>query len=244
LRLAPFTKVGQMFQTALAASQSQSAVAAQRIDLRSDLEIARLPRRRLAAKEHVFIAGDPRAYLYKLDSGVVCLYRVALSGRRQVTGFAFAGDIFGMGALTSHVLSAQALRISKIQSIPIAALTHLVGNDPRFGLKLYEAACLELASTQQTLLVIKRPALERLAGFLLVFAQRNGRNGEDPELLILPMTRADIGDFLGLTIETVSRMFSKLQAEGVIEIKQRGPIRVVDVGRLKELGSPEELVAQ
>ena len=93
------------------------------------------------------------------------------------------------------------------------------------------------------MLVIKRPALERLAGFLLVWAQRNGRNGEDAEILILPMTRADIGDFLGLTIETVSRMFSKLQAEGVIEIKQRGPIRVLDIGKLKELASPEEIIA-
>ena len=203
-----------------------------------------MPTRRLEAKEHVFLAGDPRAYLYKLDSGVVCLYRIVVSGRRQVTGFAFAGDIFGMGALNRHVLSAQALRTIRVQSIPIAALGRLAGNDPRFGLKLYEAACLELASTQQTLLVIKRPALERLAGFLLVWAQRNGRNGEDPEILILPMTRADIGDFLGLTIETVSRMFSKLQAEGVIEIKQRGPIRVLDIRKLQELGSPEDVIAQ
>jgi CRP/FNR family transcriptional regulator, anaerobic regulatory protein len=233
-----------MLQAALAASQTQSAVAAPRVDQRSDLEseIARVPRRRLEAKEHVFIAGDPRAYLYKLDSGVVCLYRMVLSGRRQVTGFAFAGDIFGMGALSRHVLSAQALRTSRVQSVPIAALTRLAGSDPCFGLKLYEAACLELASTQQALLVIKRPALERLAGFLLVWAQRNGRNGEDPELLILPMRRADIGDFLGLTIETVSRMFSKLQAEGVIEIKQRGPIRVLDIGKLKALGYPEDII--
>jgi CRP/FNR family transcriptional regulator len=235
-----------MFQTALAASQTQSAIAPHRFDRRSDVdgEIARVPARRLEAKEHVFLAGDPRAYLYKLDSGVVCLYRMVVSGRRQVTGFAFAGDIFGMGALSRHVLSAQALRTTRVQVIPIAALARLAGNDPRFGLKLYEAACLELASTQHTLLVIRRPALERLAGFLLVWAQRNGRNGEDPEILILPMTRADIGDFLGLTIETVSRMFSKLQAEGVIEIKQRGSIRVLDIGKLKQLGSPEEIIAQ
>ena len=235
-----------MLETALAASQTQSALAQHRFDRRSDpeAEVARVPTRRLEAKVHVFLAGDPRAYLYKLDSGVVCLYRIVVSGRRQVTGFAFAGDIFGMGALNRHVLSAQALRTTRVQSIPIGALGRLAGNDPRFGLKLYEAACLELASTQQTLLVIKRPALERLAGFLLVWAQRNGRNGDDPELLILPMTRADIGDFLGLTIETVSRMFSKLQAEGVIEIKQRGPIRVLDIGKLKALGSPEDVIAQ
>ena len=235
-----------MLHTALAASQAQSALAPQRVDQRFDLgsEGARVPRRRLEAKEHVFITGDPRAYLYKLDSGVVCLYRMVLSGRRQVTGFAFAGDIFGMGALSRHVLSAQALSASKVQSVPIAAITRLAGNDPNFGLKLYEAACRELASTQQTLLVIKRPALERLAGFLLVWAQRNGRNGEDPELLILPMTRADIGDFLGLTIETVSRMFSKLQAEGVIQVKQRGPIRVLDIRKLKELGYPEDIITQ
>jgi CRP/FNR family transcriptional regulator len=235
-----------MFQTALPASQIQSAFSQHRFDPRSDRpgEIARMPTRRLEAKEHVFIAGDPRAYLYKLDSGVVSLYRMVVNGRRQVTGFAYPGDIFGMGALSRHVLSAQAVATSKVQSVPIAALARLAGNDPRFGLKLYEAACMQLASTQQTLLVIKRPALERLAGFLLVWAQRNGLNGEEPELLSLPMTRADIGDFLGLTVETVSRMFSKLQAEGVIEIKQRGPIRVLDIRKLKELGSPEDIIAQ
>jgi CRP/FNR family transcriptional regulator len=162
-----------MFRAALAVSQMQFPIAQQRIDPQSDLEgeIARMPTRRLEAKEHVFIAGDPRANLYKLDSGVVCLYRIVLSGRRQVTGFAFAGDIFGIGALSQHVVSAQALRTTTVRAIQIATLTRLAGNDPRFGLKLYEAACLELASAQHSLLFSKRPALERLAGFLLT-----GRN--------------------------------------------------------------------
>ncbi|MDZ4790063.1 MAG: helix-turn-helix domain-containing protein [Hyphomicrobiales bacterium] len=212
------------------------------IDVRSDLEreIARGPTRRLQAKEHVFIAGDPRSSLYRLDSGAVCLYQILLSGRRRVTGFAFAGDIFGMGALSQHALSAQTLRRTRLHSIPTTTLSRLAFNDPHFGMTLYEAACRELAGTQQTLLTIKRPALERLAIFLLFSMQRNRRNGEDPETIVLPMTRADIGDFLGLTIETVSRMFTKLQAEHIIEIKRRGPIHVLDIDKLRTLGAPEQ----
>ena len=208
-----------MFRTALAASQTQSALAQHRFDQRSDLEgeIARVPTRRLEAKEHVFLAGDPRAVLYKFDSGEVCLYRMVVSGRRQVTGFAFAGDIFGMDALSRHVLSAQALRTTRVQGIPIAARAS--GRQrPTFQPEAIRDGV--PGARQHTAHVARHQAsgAGALGGVSSGLGATQWRNGEEPEILILPMTRADIGDFLGLTIETVSRMFSKLQAEGVIGI--------------------------
>jgi CRP/FNR family transcriptional regulator len=89
------------------------------------------------------------------------------------------------------------------------------------------------------LITAQRSAMERVAGFLLAFSRRNGRNGLDPVNIELPMTRADIGDFLGLTIETVSRTFTKLKALGLIELPQSSRVKLVDIEELKSLAENE-----
>jgi CRP/FNR family transcriptional regulator len=86
----------------------------------------------------------------------------------------------------------------------------------------------------------QRSATERVIGFLLAFSRRNERKGEDPSRFDLPMTRSDIGDFLGLTIETVSRTFSKLKRLGLIELPQSNQVRLVDIHELAKLKDGEE----
>jgi CRP/FNR family transcriptional regulator len=86
----------------------------------------------------------------------------------------------------------------------------------------------------------QRSATERLVSFLLAFSRRNERNGQDPSDLELPMTRADIGDFLGLTIETVSRTFTKLKTLGLIELPLSNRVRLVDIDELETLADGED----
>ena len=115
------------------------------------------------------------------------------------------------------------------------------GQDAQLGFKLYEALARELAATRDLMLTTgQRSATERVASFLLAFSRRSERNGQTPCDFELPMTRADIGDFLGLTIETVSRTFTKLKTLGLIELPQANRVKLVDLDHLESLASGEE----
>jgi CRP/FNR family transcriptional regulator len=172
-------------------------------------------------KEHVFFEGDAVTHIYKVEAGHVCVYRLLSDGRRQVIDFAFAGDFIGLGASGTHSLNAQATERSRLRCLPVSELRNIVRENPKLGLELYEAISGELNATRELLMSVNhRTAQERVAGFLLALSQRNARRGEDATSIVLPMTRTDIADFLGLTIETVSRTFSKFRAKGLIKLEQ------------------------
>jgi CRP/FNR family transcriptional regulator len=201
-----------------------------------DAHFARAPVRCLAAKEHVFTEGDPRCSLYRVETGAVCLYKVMGDGRRQVLGFAYPGDLIGLGACNDHQCNAQATKRSQIRSVPWNTVQRLARQDPALGLKLYEAISEELAAAHDLLLTTgQRSAAERVATFLLATVRRCRRSGQDATVIELPMTRADIGDFLGLTIETVSRTFTKLRQLGVIDLAQSARVHVLDIDALEGL---------
>jgi CRP/FNR family transcriptional regulator, anaerobic regulatory protein len=123
----------------------------------------------------------------------------------------------------------------------VPGLHRIVAQDPSLGFKLYQAVARELASTRDLMLTTgQRSATERLVSFLLAFSRRNARIGQDPTALELPMTRADIGDFLGLTIETVSRTFTKLKTMGLIELPHSNQVKLIDVGALKSLADGDD----
>lgn len=185
------------------------------------------------AREHIFCEGDVAAHVFRVESGNVCIYRMVPDGRRQVIDFAYPGDIIGLGALRVHAASAQATSKIRVRCIPTATLHEIAQSDPAFGLKLYEAMAQELIAARELLFTIsQRTAAERLAAFLLALSRRNQRHGDDPSEIVLPMTRADIADFLGLTIETVSRNFTKFRAEGLIDIEQCILVTILDAKRL------------
>ncbi len=187
-------------------------------------------------KEHVFFEGDPVSHIYKVEACHVCIYRLLADGRRQVIDFAFPGDFIGLGASGQHAMSAQATERTKLRCLPVSELRHVVSENPRLGLELYEAIACELGATRELLMSVShRTAQERIAGFLLALSQRNARHGEDPTTVVLPMTRTDIADFLGLTIETVSRTFSKFRAQGVIELEQCILVTMCDLDQLTRI---------
>jgi CRP/FNR family transcriptional regulator len=105
--------------------------------------------------------------------------------------------------------------------MPLATLRELAQSDTRLGIKLYEALSRELMAARELLFTVsQRTAAERIAAFLLALSRRNVRRGESSREIVLPMTRMDIADFLGLTIETVSRTLTKLRSDGVIDLEQ------------------------
>jgi CRP/FNR family transcriptional regulator len=197
--------------------------------------------RHLAPKELVFAEGDPITHIYRIETGAIALYKVLPDGRRQIVGFAYAGDLIGLGDQAEHVMNAQAIQPTRLRCIPIAALYRSAAQDPLLGLQLYAAVARELAATRDLMLTTgQRSATERVASFLLAFSRRNARNGRDPAEFELQMTRGDIGDFLGLTIETVSRTFTRLRMQGLIELPQSNRVRLVDLGLLEALATGVE----
>ena len=128
----------------------------------------------------------------------------------------------------------------RVRCLAVGTLHHLAALDPGLSFKLYQAVAHELDAARTHLLTIgTRDASGRLASFLLALAKRNERQGQDATEFVLPMRRADIGDFLGLTIETVSRTFSKLKADGVIDLDQGGYVQICDPVALQQIAQGE-----
>lgn len=194
------------------------------------------PVRTIEAKEHIFREGDAVSHVYKVEVGHVCIYKTLSDGRRQVIDFAYPGDLIGLGSLGNHESNAQATTRTRLRFIPIATLRQAVRTDGALGLKLYEAMSRELSASRELLFTVsQRTAGERVASFLLALSRRQERNGQDACEFVLPMTRSDIADFLGLTIETVSRTFTKLRGDGLIDLAQCVLVKITDMERLAEL---------
>lgn len=201
-----------------------------------DGHMASAPLRGVEAKDHLFTEGETKTHVYQVVTGAICLYKVLPDGRRQVIDFAYGGDIVGLGLGGAEACNAQATVATRVRCLPLAALRTIIANEPAIAVKVCEALTDELAAVRDHLVcVVQRNATERLVTFLLSLSQRNRAKGRDPNTIELPMTRADIGDFLGLTIETVSRTFSKLKSSRLIEINQGTTIRLRDIVRLRAL---------
>ena len=161
-------------------------------------------------------------------------------GKRQIFDFAFPGDVIGLGASETYSYCAQTIGAAKLKSMPLSSLYERAIRDPAFGIVLYKAVSKELDATRDLMMTLGQlGALKRVATFLLILAKRNAFAGEDPCILQLPMTRSDIADLLGLTIETVSRSLTNLRRRNLIEIIQSSRIRILDIERLRNLAELE-----
>lgn len=192
--------------------------------------------RGVEAKDHLFVEGDLKSEVYLVESGALCLYKVLPDGRRQVIGFAFRGDIVGLHFGMLETCNAQATVATRVKGLSMMALTTLARRDPSVALGMFETVANQLNGLNEHLVcVVQRSATERVASFLLDLSRRNAARGADHCLIELPMTRADIADFLGLTIETVSRTLTKFRALDLIRIDQCTTITLEDRAELKRL---------
>lgn len=167
--------------------------------------------------------GEPARYFYNVNSGIVRLFKSLPDGRRQITGFASAGHFIGLASTDVNLVSAEAIDSVQVCRFSRATLTAMQAEYPALERKLLDIAIHELALNQQQLLLLgRKTALERIATFLLSWKQRQDACGQPLKLanatLTLPLSRTDLADYLGLTIETVSRSLSSLKKDGLIEI--------------------------
>lgn len=188
------------------------------------------------AKDHVFREGDPASHVYVVEAGHLCIYRVLPDGRRQVMDFAYPGDIVGLGAIEAHGTNAQATERTRVRCFTLADLREKAHDNGTFCMALYSAMSQELVAARELVVTVgHRTATEKVASFLMALSRRNARRGTSAHELVLPMTRSDIADFLGLTIETVSRTFTKFRHDGVIDLEQCVLVTIRDPRRLNEL---------
>ena len=199
--------------------------------------------RLIADKAQLFNEGDPRTHVYKVMNGAICLYRMLEDGRRQVIDFAFEGDVVGLGSGRLETCNAQALNTTQVSGIPIATLMAAAKANTRIALGLYEALSREIVVAQEHLMCLgHRGATERVATFLVILSRRNELRGLGPDVVTLPMSRVDIADFLGITIETVSRTLTKLRVQGLIDIEQITTLRLTRMSKLVALAEGRERV--
>jgi CRP/FNR family transcriptional regulator, nitrogen fixation regulation protein len=162
----------------------------------------------------IFGENEPAEYVYRVISGSVRTYKILNDGRRQIGGFYLPGDIFGLEFADEHVFSAEAVTDARIVLLKRSAITKLADRDAAIGRELFALTSRELRRAQDRVLLLVKSAQERLASFLLEMAER-GSAGNTVEL---PMSRQDIADYLGLTIETVSRTLTSLESAAAIAV--------------------------
>jgi CRP-like cAMP-binding protein len=147
-------------------------------------------------------------------SGAVRTYQVLADGRRQIGAFYMPGDVFGLEIGDTHMSSAEAISDAKVLVVKRTAIVSLADRDAEVARELWKVTCAELRRAQDHILALIKTAEERVVGFLLEMASRvSGGNQFE-----LPMSRQDIADYLGLTIETVSRTLTHLESTAAIEL--------------------------
>lgn len=194
----------------------------------------------LAEGEHVFHQGTPLRCAYEILDGTVMIYKCGIDGTRQLLGLRFSGDLLGIAGHREHDCSAQTAEPSKVVAMPWRVLERRLDHDPALAKRLLSACRSEVLQTREQLFVVgSRSAIGRVAAFLLQIATRSGAAARTPESVRLPLTRREIGEYLGLTLETVSRTMTKLAALKIIEIHRADEITIVNRPRLVALGNGE-----
>lgn len=166
------------------------------------------------ANTEIYGEGEPADYLYKVVRGAVRTCRILADGRRQIGSFYLPGEVFGLESGEDHAFSAEAVANSKILVVKRGALLALAGRDRTITNELWTTTCRELRIAQNHILLLIKTAKERVVAFLLEMAERAPSAGQ----IELPMSRQDIADYLGLTIETVSRTLTELARSAAIEL--------------------------
>ena len=194
-------------------------------------------RRSVGRGQALFRAGDEFQSLYAVRTGFFKTSVSAEDGRDQVTGFQMAGELIGLDGISHdrHACDAIALEDSQVCVIPYGQLETLSREFTELQHQFHRVMSREIVRDHGVMLLLgSMRAEERLAAFLLNLTQRLKARGFSGTSLILRMTREEIGSYLGLKLETVSRTFSKFQDDGLLEVKQR-QIRVVDDAGLRQL---------
>jgi CRP/FNR family transcriptional regulator len=189
--------------------------------------------------DFLFEAGQPLRSIYAVRSGSFKSYTLTESGEEQITGFHLAGDIVGFDGIStmSHRSYAQAMETAMVCEIPFTTLDDLSGKLPKLRHQVMRMMSNEINYDQEMLLMLnKKTAEERLAAFLANLSTRFGERGFSKKEFRLTMTRGEIGNYLGLTVETISRLLSRFQKAEIIKVEGKF-ITIVNADELFKVAS-------
>lgn len=198
--------------------------------------------RPLQKSDKLYYAGDAFKSVYAVRSGSFKTVSVTSEGEEQVTGFYLPGEIIGMDgiATNSHTNTAIALETSSACEIPFQQFEELSAKMPSLQRRFFQIMGKEIASDQELIsLLSKKSADEKIAFLLLSISQRNSQRGLSATEFYLPMARSDIGNYLGLTIETVSRVLGKFHKAGLIALDKKH-VLIHDIDQLKRCVNGEK----
>lgn len=189
-----------------------------------------------AAGEALIREADEARNVFNITSGSVRVFKLLADGRRQITGFLFAGDFIGLATGDTYVFSAEAIEPVTACRFRKSEYRQLIRDCPSLETVLLERATHELAAAQnQMLLLGRKTAIERIASFLLDLPSHDLARPMPAGHVRLPMSRSEIADYLGLTIETVSRVLSRLKTQGLLKLASLNEIVVMQPRKLRAL---------
>ncbi|MBY0336214.1 MAG: Crp/Fnr family transcriptional regulator [Acetobacteraceae bacterium] len=204
-------------------------------DVASESEQTSLP-----ARATLFREGDPATRAFSIMNGTVKLTRLLPDGRQQVVGFRFAGDIIGYTTAKTYPFDAELLTPSQFCRIDRPKLDKLLRTYPTLERRLLDLCLEELAQTQEHVVTVgRRTAESRVAAFILGLVEAQRRRGPLPKEIAMPMTRADIADFLGLTLETVSRTLTGFRKRNLIAEPAHQRMQILSMAGIMQLAEGE-----
>ncbi len=186
-------------------------------------------------KENIFIQNDPAKHLFNITEGNVKIYQLLDDGRIQIIGFLYPGDFFGSYKNNKYNYSAESIGDLKTCVFDQKILEQYLDENPVLAKELLNQTSFELTVAQDRITVLgKLSAIERISTFLTNISEQRKRIGWQNNPISLPMTRQDIADYLGLTIETVSREFSNLKSSNLIKVISSKQIYLPNIDALKD----------
>ena len=220
-----------MDRSAIAAAAVLSRLSAESTGSADD-DLAKSPTLNFTANQEIYAEGDDTKVFYRVVSGVVRICRFLSDGRRQIDAFYGEGEVFGFDLAATRSFSAEAVTDCVVRCYQQVKLTNDKKGATAVPQQLFSYAMGRLAKAQEHAMVLsRRSALERVAAFLVEWAKTSRRK----DIVSLAMSRTDIGDYLGLTIETVSRTLSHLERENYIALPTARQIEIKNVAALEEL---------
>jgi len=189
--------------------------------------------------DHLFRSGDSFRSLFAIQTGAMKTYGMTLDGKEQITGFHLTGEVLGLDAIDedNHHCNAVALEKTEICELPYSDLESLEIKTPNLSHDLSRIMSREIRREQHALMLLTSTTAEqRVARFLLNLHQRQQERGASNNTLHLPMTRQDVGNYLGMAFETVSRQLARLQDSQLLDIKNKD-ITLLDIDALEAIAA-------
>ena len=193
--------------------------------------------RPLQRGDHLFRSGESFRNLFVVKTGAVKTFTQSNDGDEQVVGFHLPGEVLGLDAIQdgTHGCSARALETTAICELPFDRLEDLSSNIPSLQHQMFRLLSKEISHEAEMMALLGRStAEERVASFLMSLSERFKRRGFSATDFFLSMSRQEIGSYLGLALETVSRLFTRLQDEGILKV-ERKHVQILDIDRLSSM---------